>query len=84
MLFRSPLQLLDAILEFDDFRFIDFERGFDGRAWSAASRGCKGPFPSGQPHDEDHQNGESHEQPGLHVLWQQSRWLRAFVMDRWW
>ena len=78
------LQLLNAILQLDDLGFIHFGRCLDGRSGRNRARRRGRLLSSGKPHDDDHENGETGEKPGLHVLGEQPRRFRRFVLNRRW
>src|SRR5215831_19238874 len=61
------LQVLDPILQFGDLALIDLKRSLNGGDWRRLP-GCLGLLFSGQPHDGHHQEGESDQNPRLHML----------------
>src|SRR6267142_3827271 len=78
------LQLLNAILQFNDLAFVDFERSLD-RGWRRNGARWRGRLLSScEPHDDNHEESEAGEQPGLYVLGQETRRLGRLVLDGGW
>ena len=76
------LEFLDSILEFGNLRFVYFN-------WKWLlhhGRTCFGRglllLATRQPHNHDHQHGESQDQPGLDVLRKKARRFRRFFLNR--
>src|SRR5579883_787165 len=76
-----PLQLLDAVLQLDDFCFVYFEwRLHRRRRRKDTSRGGR-LLPSREPHDGHHEDGKARKKPGLDVPWKQSRRFWCLVLN---
>src|SRR5260370_32213665 len=72
------LEFLDSILEFGNLRFVYFNWEWllhHGRTWRLLLLATR------QPHNHDHQHGDSQDQPGLDVLRKQARRFRGFILN---
>ena len=76
------LQILNPALKVCNLGFVHFDRRWrqDGRC-SRLARGLR-LLSAGEPHDDDHEQGDADDHPGLDVLRKQARWLWCFVLDR--
>jgi hypothetical protein len=75
------LQILNAVLHLGNLGFVDFEGCLRGRGgWRCFAWGLR-LLPPGQPHDSDHEEGQSDEKPGLNVLWEKALGFRRFFLD---
>src|SRR5258708_812648 len=76
-----PLEFLNSILQLVDFGFVYFERRGNRRYRCARFRRGRLLLPARRPHDDDHEQGQANEQPGLNVFGLKARWFGWFFLD---